>query len=427
MKKGCVIISVMKDMLGRENAVTAGEALRLLLENLPRTRPPGKMVRIEEALGMICSRDIISPEDLPPFSRSTVDGYAVKAEDTFGATETMPAYLNVSQEIFMGESPGFSLSKGTAARIPTGGMLPAGGDAAVMYEHVHPVDAAMIEVLAAVVPGENVIHAGEDVKKGGIVVREGRRLRPQDIGACAGLGLTEIPVYERPAVSIISTGDEIVPARETPAAGQVRDINSYVLSGMVLNAGCIPVKRGIFRDDYGGIRSVMEDSMKDSAAILLSGGTSVGTKDMVAKIINDIGGPGVLFHGVSLKPGKPMIGGVMRGVPVFGLPGHPAAVGICFEIFVEPVIEKLAGLGERPSWRRRLTVRARLSRNISSSQGREEHVRVMLEEREEGLLAVPVLGKSGLITTLVKADGTFVVPMNRNGVEKGEVVEVRLF
>ncbi len=406
--------------------VTGADALRLLLESLPRTKPPEKMAATEEALGMICSRDIFSPEDLPSFSRSTVDGYAVKAEDTFGATETMPAYLSLSQEIFMGESPAFSLSKGAAARVPTGGMLPAGADAAVMYEHVQAVDDSLIEVLAPVVPGENVIHAGEDVKRGEIVVRAGRRLRPQDIGACSGLGMTEFPVFERPVVSIISTGDEIVPARETPAAGQVRDINSHLLSGMVRSAGCIPVRKGIFRDDYGVIRSVIEKSMEDSAAILLSGGTSVGTKDMVARIINDIGRPGVLFHGVSLKPGKPMIGGVMGGVPVFGLPGHPAAVGICFEIFVEPVLEALSGLGERSSWQRRCTVRARLSRNISSPQGREEHVRVMLEERQDGLWAVPVLGKSGLITTLVKADGTFVVPLNRNGVEKGEIVEVRL-
>jgi molybdopterin molybdotransferase len=417
----------MKDMLGRENVVTAGEALRLLLENLPRTSPGEKMTAIEEALGMVCSRDIVSPEDLPPFPRSTVDGFAVKAEDTFGATEMMPAYLNVAQEIFMGERPGFSLPRGTAAGIPTGGMLPAGADAAVMHEHVQAVDATMIEVLVPVVPGENVIHAGEDVKKGEIVVRAGRRLRPQDIGACAGLGLTEIPVCERLAVSIISTGDEIVSARETPAAGQVRDINSYVLSGMIRNAGCVPVKKGIFRDDYEGIRSVIEGSMKDSAAILVSGGTSVGTKDMVAKIINDTGKPGLLFHGVSLKPGKPMMAGVIGGVPIFGLPGHPAAAGICFEIFVEPVLWILSGAGEKPPGYRRHTVRARLSRNISSPQGREEHVRVMLEEGEDGLQAVPVLGKSGLIATLVKADGIFVIPLNRNGVEKGELVEVRLF
>jgi molybdopterin molybdotransferase len=417
----------MKDMLGRENVVTAEEALKLLLDNLPRTAPPEITMGIEEALGMICCRDIVSPEDLPPFPRSTVDGFAVKAEDTFGAAETMPSYLNVSGEISMGERPAFSLPTGTAARIPTGGCLPAGADAAIMHEHVQPVDATMIEVLAPVVPGENVIQAGEDVKKGAIVLRAGRRLRPQDVGACAGLGITGIPVCKRPAVSILSTGDEIVAAREIPAAGQIRDINSHVLSGMIRNAGCVPIRKGIFRDEYTEIRSAIEAALKDSAAILVSGGTSVGAKDMLARIINDIGNPGLLFHGVSLKPGKPMMAGVIGGVPVFGLPGHPAAVGICFEIFVAPVLDLLSGLGEMPARDRWRTVMARLSRNISSPQGREEHVRVKLEEGAGGLRAVPVLGKSGLITTLVKADGTFVIPLNRNGVEKGELVEVRLF
>ncbi len=417
----------MKDMLGRGNVVTAAEALRLLLENLQGKEPRKKRVSVEDALGMVCSSDIVAPEDLPPFARSTVDGFAVRAEDTFGATETMPAYLDVSGEVFMGERPGFTLSRGTVSRMPTGGMLPEGADAVVMYEHVQAVDEKMIEVLQPVVPGGNVIQAGEDVRKGDSVLFRGRRLRPQDIGACAGLGIAEVTVYEMPVAAIISTGDEIVPVRERPAEGQVRDINSHVLSGMVVNNGAVPERKGIFKDDYETLRSVIEDSARDADAILVSGGTSVGVRDMVARIIDDIGNPGVLFHGVSIKPGKPMIGGVIGGVPIFGLPGHPAAVGICFDIFIAPVLDVLSGLRERFPGHRVRRVRARLSRNVSSSQGREEHIRVMLEEREDGLWAVPVLGKSGLITTLVKADGTFVIPLNVNGIEQGETVEVRLF
>jgi molybdopterin molybdotransferase len=417
----------MKDMLGRGNVITAGEALGRLLEKLSRKAPREKKVSIEEALGMVCSADVTAPEDLPAFARSTVDGFAVRAADTFGATETMPAYLNIDGEIFMGERAGSVLSKGTGVKIPTGGMLPEGADAVVMYEHVQAVDENMIEVLRPVVPAENVIQAGEDVRRGNSVLHKGRRLRPQDIGACAGLGIAEITVYERPVAAIISTGDEIVPVRGKPAEGQVRDINSFVLSGMVANSGALALRKGIFRDDYETIRSVIEASAKDADAILVSGGTSVGTRDMVARIIDDIGTPGVLFHGVSLKPGKPMIGGVIGDVPVFGLPGHPAAVGICFNIFIAPVLDLLSGLAERSPKYRLCAVQARLSRNISSSQGREEHVRVALEEREDGLWAVPVLGKSGLITTLVKADGTFVVPLNVNGIEQGETVEVRLF
>ena len=417
----------MKDMLGRENVVDAETALGLLIGNLSSETLNEVRIKIEDALGMVSAWDIISREDLPSFARSTVDGYAVRAEDTFGATETMPVYLNLFQEILMSQEADFLLPEDKASKIPTGGMLPENADAVVMFEHVQIIDEQMIEVLRSVAPGDNVIQVGEDVKRGEVVIRKGQRMRPQDIGACAGIGVTEIAVYKRPSVSIISTGDEIVAASAVPETGKVRDINSYVISGMVLEAGGVPVKKGIFRDEYENLKNAIEAAVSDSEAIVISGGTSVGTKDMVARIINDIGPPGVLFHGVSLKPGKPMIGGVINGIPVFGLPGHPAAVSICFELFIRPVLHILSGLKERwPQYSSR-TVRARISKNISSSQGREEHVRVMLEEREEELWAVPVLGKSGLITTLVRADGTIVIPLNTNGIEAGEIVDVRLF
>ncbi len=416
----------MKDMLGREEVISAERALAILLDNLPAKLPREIRLRTEDALGMVCAREIVSAEDLPPFARSTVDGYAVRAEDTFGASETMPAYLDLGREIAMGEEADFNLSKGEACKIPTGGMLPAGADSVVMFEHVQAVDEKIIEALRPVTPGENVIQAGEDVKKGGTVIVKGHRIRPQDIGALSGIGITEMHVYEKPAVSILSTGDEIVPASSRPRAGQVRDINSYILSGMITSSGCVPLRKGIFKDDYHAIRTAVETAMTDSSAIVVSGGTSVGTKDMIARVIDDIGGPGVLFHGVALKPGKPMIGGISKGIPVFGLPGHPAAVSVCFEIFIEPVLEILSGLKGVTPWYGRKTVKARLSKNVSSAPGREEYVRVIIEEKDGGLRAIPVLGKSGLITTLVKADGTFVIPVNRNGVEKGEEVEVRL-
>jgi len=421
------IIETMKDMLGRENVVDAETALGLLIGNLSTDRLVEVRIKIEEALGRISALDIISAEDLPSFARSTVDGYAVRAGDTFGATETMPVYLNLFHEILMSQKADFRLPDYKASKIPTGGMLPEGADAVVMFEHVQIIDKQMIEVLRSVAPGENVIQVGEDVKRGDVVIRKGQRMRPQDIGACAGIGVTEITVCKRPSVSIISTGDEIVAANVTPETGKVRDINSYVIAGMVMESGGVPIKKGIFRDDYKNLRNAIEAALSDSEAIVISGGTSVGTKDMVAGIINDIGSPGVLFHGVSLKPGKPMIGGVINNIPVFGLPGHPAAVSICFELFIRPVLHRLSGLKDRwPQFSCR-TVRARITKNIASSPGREEHVRVMLEEREGGLWAVPVLGKSGLITTLVRAEGTIVIPLHINGIEAGETVEVRLF
>ncbi|MBI5846782.1 MAG: molybdopterin molybdotransferase MoeA [Nitrospirae bacterium] len=417
----------MKDMLGRENVMTSANALDLLLGHLAGKKTKVSAAKIGEALGMVCAEDIIAAEDLPAFARSTVDGYAVRAEDTFGAAETMPAYLNLSREIFMGESAEFVLADDTVSKIPTGGMLPERADAVVMFEHIQLIDGKMIEVMKSVAPGENVIQAGEDVKRGEVVVSRGHRIRPPDLGAAAGIGVTELKVFGRPVVSIISTGDEVIPADQSLSMGKIRDTNSYVIAGMVAQAGGVPIRKGIFSDDYKVIRSAVEDAMKDSDAIAVSGGTSVGTKDMIARVIEDIGNPGILFHGLSLKPGKPMIGGVMSGIPIFGLPGHPAAVSVCLDIFLRPVLNALCGLQERRADQLKGVVLARLSRNVSSSQGREEHIRAVIEERQDGLWAVPLLGKSGLIRTLVHADGTFVIPVNVNGIEKGEMVEVRLF
>jgi molybdopterin molybdotransferase len=416
----------MKDMLGREAIMKADKALERFISQM-QARRHEIVVKTENALGMVCSEAIIAPEDLPHFSRSTVDGYAVKSADTFGASEGMPAYLELIKEVSMGVRPDVALSKGKASPIPTGGMLPDGADAVVMFEHVQVIDASMIEVLRPAAPGEHVIQKGEDVKKGETVIAKGHRMRPHDIGACAGLGITEITVFRRPEVSIISTGDEILPAESVPSLGQVRDINSYVLAGLVQEAGGVPIKKGIFKDEYQAIRTVLEDALAASDMILISGGTSVGTKDMIAQVIRDIDKPGVIFHGVSLKPGKPLIGGIVKGVPVFGLPGHPAAVSICFEIFIQPVMEILSGFQGSSLFSRIPSVKARLTKNISSSPGREEHVRVILEERDNEIWAIPVYGKSGLITTLVRADGTVLVPLNCNGIEQDEVVDVRLF
>jgi molybdopterin molybdotransferase len=373
------------------------------------------------------SRDLFSPEDLPNFSRSTVDGFAVSAADTFGSTEGMPSYLNVRYEVVMGKEPAFELQKGDVAKIATGGMLPKGTDAVVMFEHTQQVDAGMIEVLKPAAPAENVIQAGEDVKKGACVLQKGHRLRPQDIGVLAGLGIKDVGVYEQPKVSIISTGDEIVPPDKPVRPGQVRDINSYNLAGLVSDSGAIPIIEGIFSDDYEIIRDVVKKSVIDSDIVLISGGSSVGAKDVTARVIDDMGKPGVLFHGVSLKPGKPTIGGIINNVPIFGLPGHPAAVSVCFEIFIRPLIKTLSGSTKEGFDIDKHTIKARIARNISSSPGREEHIGVYLEEREGEIWAVPLLGKSGLITTLIKADGTAVIPLRKIGVQEGEIVEVRLF
>ncbi len=418
----------MRDMLGREDAIPVHEAQRLLFEHIS-VREPSTTVRIliEKAYQRVLSENIYSSEDLPAFSRSTVDGYAVISADTFGATEGLPAYLNITGDILMGEEPRFIVKRGAAAKIATGGMLPGGSDAVVMFEHTQQVDGGLIEVLKPAAPGENVISAGEDIKKGEMVLARGSTLRPQDIAALAALGITLVDVYAEPRVSIISTGDEIVPAESPLKPGQVRDVNSYNLFGLTMECGAVPVKKGLFKDSYDAIRDVVRESIEDSDMVIITGGSSVGTKDMTHSIIDSLGSPGVLFHGVALKPGKPTIGGVIGGKPVFGLPGHPAAVTVCFELFVRPVIRRLTGATENISLNTRRSVHARIAKNISSGSGREEHVRVSIEERGGELWAVPVLGKSGLIRTLVKAAGVVVLPSHVRGIQEGDTVEVILF
>ncbi len=417
----------MRDMLGREDVVSVLMARDVMSRNFVPPILSEVKITISDSYKRILSREIFSPEDLPQFARSTVDGFAVKSSDTFGSTEGMPAYLNIIGEIFMGEEASVSINTGEAVKIATGGMLPHGSDAVVMIEDVQETGGNMIEVMKPHAPGENVIQAGEDIKKGEQVFNKGHKIRPQDAGALAGLGITEIYVYAKPKVAIISTGDEIVPADKKVKPGQVRDINSYNLAGLISEAGGEPVKYGIFKDEYNLIKETVIKALDESSMVLITGGSSVGTRDLTAKIINEIGTPGVLFHGVSIKPGKPTIGGFVKGKPVFGLPGHPAAITVCFEQFVEPVLVRLTGMTENSLYSRKPSVTAKMAKNVASSSGREDHIRVAIEKRNGELWAVPILGKSGLITTLVKAEGIVVIPLRKLGLEQGETVEVKLF
>lgn len=417
----------MRDMLGRKEAIPVQEAQKLISEHFTAKEPGCTIVPIDEAYQRVLAHDISSPEDLPAFPRSTVDGFAVNSGDTFGATEGLPAYLIIQHNILMGEEPAFALKKGNVAGIPTGGMLPEGADAVVMLEHTQGIDDSTIEVLKPVAPKENVINTGEDMRKGEVMLKKGKKLRPQDIAALAAVGIISVSVYDKPRVSIISTGDEIVEADRPLSPGQVRDVNSYNLAGLILEHGGIPLRKGIFRDVYEDIIDVVRESLNDSSMVIVTGGSSVGAKDMTSKIIDDLGFPGVVFHGVALKPGKPTIFGVVNDIPVFGLPGHPAAVTVCFNLFVEPVLGSLAGIQEEEDIKKKTVVKARMSKNISSGIGREEHVRVALEKKGDELWAIPVLGKSGLVRTLVMAEGTVIVPSHIRGVEEGDTVDVILF
>jgi molybdopterin molybdotransferase len=424
----------MRDMLGRTGVISREEALERLAGHLAAPSLGTEKVPLSTTLGRVLAQDIVAPSDLPPFDRSTMDGFAVRAADTFGATEALPAVLTIVGDIPMGVVPAHTVAKGECMRIATGGALPAGADAVVMLEYTQAVDRGHIEIVKAVAPRENVSSIGEDVGRGERVLAGGHRIRPQDMAVLASMGVTSVPVLERPRVAVISTGNEIIAADTAPVPGQIRDSNSYALEGLIALAGGAAKRMGILPDDPVRLRAVVEDALRDSHVVLITGGSSVGTADYTARVIDDLGNPGVLVHGVSLKPGKPLIAGVVRGpsgpVPVFGLPGHPVAVMICFDLFVRPVLERLSGARDAlaalgvPGYR---SVRAKLGRSISSAPGREDHMRVALDLREDGLYAIPVFGASGLISTLVKALGTVVVPVNSIGIEAGDEVEVRLF
>lgn len=410
----------MKDMLGREDAITPDKALSLILSAIS---PAGKTERIsiEASFRKVLADDILSPEDLPGFARSTVDGYAVIAEDTFGAQ----SYLNLVGEIPMGEAPLRGISRGETMKIATGGMLPPGADAVVMFEHVEAVSGNMIEVLKPSGPGGNTIRPGEDAKKGEPVISRGRLIRPQDAAMLAGLGITEIEAFARPRVSIISTGDEVVPNNtENPAPGLIRDTNGIALSGMIVEDGGAPERAGIFPDDYAKIKNAVMKSVSSSDMVLISGGSSVGLKDMTARIISEAGR--LLFHSISMRPGKPMMAGIIDGKPVFGLPGHPVAATVCYWRLVRPALYKLAGVAPLSRIKDK-TVIAVLGRSVRSEPGMEEHIRVGMTEENGVIAAIPILGKSGLLSTLVKADGILVVPPDTIGFASGEHVEIRLF
>ncbi|KAF0181059.1 MAG: molybdopterin molybdotransferase [Nitrospirae bacterium] len=408
-----------------KNYIPPHAALQLLLDALANLPLRSEKLELDAAFRRVLAEDVVSSEDLPGFARSTVDGFAVQASFTFGAREQMPAYLTLAPEVLMGESPSFTLQHGQAAPVPTGGMLPGGADAVVMLEDCQRVSDTTIEVMRAVAPAENVVQRDEDIHRGELVLERGQRLRPQDVGALAGLGIESVEVYERPVVAIISTGDEVIPLGLPVRPGQVRDINSFTLRGLIQQQGAIPVCRGIVRDDYEAIRRAVSEALAASDMVLIIGGTSAGVRDMSASIIDSFGAPGVLFHGVAVKPGKPMIGGIIGKKPILGLPGHPAAMAISHALFIRPLIDLLHGAYRKVCFPR--TVSALMAKAVSSAAGREDHIRVRLEMCDEVHYAVPVLGKSGLISTLVRADGTVTIAAPKLGLDADEPVSVNLF
>lgn len=404
------------------DCLTLSEAVVQVSAAAARRRLAEETVPLMAGLGRVLARDVTAPEDVPPFARSTVDGYAVRSADTFGASASAPALLTLAGEVLMGQASGTVLAAGQAVAVPTGGMLPPGADAVVMVENTEKPDAQTVLVLRPAAPGENVVTQGEDMARGVVVLRRGRRLAPADIGALAACGYTQVPVRRKPAVAVFSTGDEIVDAGCAVTAGQVRDINGYALTAALTEAGAAVRREGIVPDRFAALREAVARVLPAADMVVLSGGSSVGVRDHVLQVLQSFPAAQVLLHGVTVKPGKPTLCGLIGTVPVFGLPGHPvSALTIC-ELLVKPALAAM--LGQTPTPLPRL--RARMSRNVASAPGRDDFIRVRLEERPSGYRAVPVFGKSGLISTLTQADGVVHIAAAQGGLQQDDWVEVTL-
>jgi molybdopterin molybdotransferase len=308
-------------------------------------------------------------------------------------------------------------------RIATGGMLPDGADSVVMVENTQTVDSSTIEVVRPVAPGENVLRVGEDVAHGAAVLPRGHRLRPQDLGGLAALGIVDMEVARCLRVAIISSGDEVVAPDQSPAPGQIRDVNTSTLSALVRRAGHDPIPMGIVPDDFDQLAALARTARDGADVVILSAGSSVSARDMTAEVLDSLGQPGVLVHGVALKPGKPTVLGVADGTPIFGLPGNPVSCMVTFDLFVAPTLARLSGATDVP----RRTLQARLTHNIASVAGREDYIQVRLEERDGELWADPVFGKSNLIYTLIRSVGLVKVDLDVGGVVAGQLVSVVLF
>lgn len=376
---------------------------------------------IADALHYVLAKPVMAKEDVPGFDRSTVDGYAVNAKDTFGTSETMPGFLTVVGEVKMGEQAVKPVGRGEAIYVPTGGMIPPGSDSVIMIEHCEDLN-GLLNTYKQIAPGENIIRAGEDIKADAVVLDTGVKLRPQELGALASLGITEVEVFRRLKVAYLSSGDEIVPYQtEKLEVGQIRDINYLTISGLAKEWDMDVIYGGIVPDDFAVFSKRARELYEQSDCLILSGGSSVGAKDYTTEVIQSLGDPGVFVHGISIKPGKPTILSVANGKPVIGLPGHPASAMIIFRLFGERILRILQGekIDRKPD-----RIFARITKNIASAPGRSDYIRVRLFENEGEWWAEPIIGKSGLITTLVKSDGIVEIGSEKEGISQGDYVPV---
>lgn len=403
--------------------LTLDDAHARCAEAFGELRTAVETVAADQALDRVLAIDVHSPGPVPHFTRSVVDGYALKAAETAGATSGSPAYVELVGEVVMGQPAEIALSAGQAAEIPTGGMLPDGADAVVMVEHTERLGPTTIEVARAVAPGENVIQEGEDVASGERCLAAGCRLGPGDLAMLAALGVTETQVFRRPVVALLSTGDEVVEPGVEPGPAQVRDANAAGLSALVRRAGGEPRPGGIVKDVMGTLETRAREALAGADVLIISGGSSVGERDHAAAVLGSLGEPGLLLHGLAIKPGKPTIAALADGKPVFGLPGHPLSAMVSFHTFLRPLLRRLGGDLDQF----RPTTEARLRRRVPSDSGRTEYVRVSLASGADGALeAEPLFGKSAALSSLLTARGLVRVPLGDEGLDEGSTVTVEL-
>ena len=399
--------------------VKTPEEVLALIESSFDTVSCAEQVPLGDAMGRVLAEDIAATEYVPDFDRSTVDGYAVRARDTFGCSDAIPAILPVQAEVFMGEGAAFELNREECVAVPTGGAIPSGADSVVMVEYTEDYGDGTVGIAKAVAPGENMIFRGDDVYPGKVILSRGRVLSSQDIGALAAIGRVQVPVMKKLTVGVISTGDELVPPEAVPAPGQVRDVNSPMLEAMLGTFGVKVVNYGIVIDNESLLREKVTKAVAECDAVLLSGGSSVGVKDAACRIIESMGE--LLLHGIAIKPGKPTILGKTGSKPLVGLPGHPVAAYFITKLFVLPLLGRLMGRKQNA-----YTTTAKVTENIGANHGRAQYQCCRLERHDGELYAYPIRGKSGLITTLAGADGYFCIDRDCEGLPKFAEIQVTI-
>lgn len=403
------------------NVISVDEVKKILSSNFKNLKIETEKVNILDCEERVLSKDIISQINVPEFNRSTVDGYAIKSKESHGCSECMPTFLDIIGEVNMGESVNVDIKNGQCMYVPTGGMLPKSSDSVIMIEHVEKLDEFTIAIHKPISDGENVVYKGDDIKKDQIVLKKGKKLNSQDIGVLAALGINEIQVYKPIKFTVISTGDEIIDLDEKLEFGKIRDINGYVICSLIKKLGGIVVEKSIVKDNYDLLKETVSNGIKNSDIVLLSGGSSVGTRDYTYDVINSFNGQGVLVHGIALKPGKPTIIGECENKVVIGLPGHPVSAIIVFKIFIDYLVKEILKIK-----RNKYAIDAIINKNIHSSPGKKTYQMVTLEDVDNKYYATPIFGKSSMITLLSKACGYVIIDEDCEGLYKEEKVKVHL-